>query len=631
MGPGGHLNQLGRTLRRPIVFVGLATVLLYPSLAAAQDAQRDNDLRTAELTPGTEILREADLPEVLTPADIDHYRRIFALQDTGKWQEADREIGALHDKLLLGEVLAERYRDAHYHASYDELAHWLALYGDEPDAKAIYAEALSRRPKGAPAPTRPYAGGSLPQFGDDADIEPRPGDADPGLSDPSLAPPTAKSRAGALAAEIRSYAGSEPRRAELLLAGMDAKKLLATPLRDQLRAAIAQGYLAAGEAEQALALSAATEGAAFAPIAHWNAGLAAWRLGRLDEARLHFQALARSPGQSTWTNSAAAFWAARVELRARRPENYAYWLRIAAEKPRTFYGLLARRLLGVDPYLSVDADPFTEFDAELVGGITPGRRALGLLAVGQTKLAEAELHLLAGRGSPPLVQSLAALADRANLPGLSLQLAGALTNADGRHHDHALYPVPRWTPRGGFTVDRALIFALMRQESQFAPHARNVSGATGLMQLMPATARSMAERAGVALKRRDGRAERIALTDPEFNLTLAQKYVELLLHDDHIKGNLLLFAVAYNAGPGALTRLEPGREEFRRDPLLFLESIPAVQPRQFALHVLTNYWIYRLRLGQPSPDLDALAAGHWPTYTALDSTSKPGASHVATR
>jgi len=528
-------------------------------------------------------------------------------------------------------VLAERYRDAHYKASYEQLARWLALYGDEPDAKAIYALALSRRPKGAAAPTKPYAGSGLPQFGDESDSELRLGDADSGGPDPAAPLPAGKRRAQALAAEIRGFAGSEPRRAELLLAGAEAKKLLDTATRDRLRSAISQGYLAAGEAAQALALSAATEGAAYAPIADWNAGLAAWRLGRLDEARRRFQALARSPGQSPWTTSAAAFWAARVELRSRRPENYTYWLGIAAEKPRTFYGLLARRLLGVDPYLSVAADRFTEFDAELVGGVAAGRRALALLAVGETKRAAAELHLLAGRASPPLVQSLAALADRANLPGLSLQLAGALAIADGRHHDHALFPVPRWTPRGGFTVDRALLFALMRQESQFAPRAKNSSGAVGLMQLMPATARSMAARAGVPLKRRDRRAEHTALTDPEFNLTLAQKYVELLLHDEHINGNLLLFAVAYNAGPAAVTRLEPSRAEFRLDPLLFLESIPAAQPRLFALHVLTNYWIYRLRLGQPSPDLDALAAGHWPTYSALDSTSEPDGRHAENR
>src|SRR6202008_244515 len=105
-----------------------------------------------------------------------------------------------------------------------------------------------------------------------------------------------------------NLATDEPRKAELLLAGPEAKALIDSATRDLLRAAIAAGYLAQGAAQEALALSAATETAAYAPVANWNAGLAAWRLGRLDEARSHFQALARSSGQSAWVKSAAAFW-----------------------------------------------------------------------------------------------------------------------------------------------------------------------------------------------------------------------------------------------------------------------------------------------------------------------------------
>src|SRR3546814_2699478 len=54
------------------------------------------------------------------------------------------------------------------------------------------------------------------------------------------------------------------------------------------------------------------------------------------------------------------------------------------------------------------------------------------------------------------------------------------------------------------------------------------------------------------------------------------------------------------------------------DPLLFIESIPARETRVYVERVLTNLWIYRHRLGQPTPGLDAVAAGEWPRYTALD-------------
>jgi soluble lytic murein transglycosylase-like protein len=606
----GAIFDTSKASRSLWIIVGFA-LTLPASRAPAQN------LRTAELTPATAMLREADLPHLLSVSDATHYRHIFALQQSKQWEEADREAAQLGDQLLLGTVLGQRYRNSAYHANYGELVHWLERYADQPDAKTIYALALQRRPHGTIAPPKPVTSSVLDHHGDDeSDIEPRPVDL---LSkrDRSALAPAAVRRAAALGQEIRGLAPKEPHRAELMLAGPEAKQIIDPAVRDQLRAVIAEGYLALGDPQQALTMSATNETDAYAPVANWNAGLAAWRLGRLDEARTRFQAVARSAGQTAWTKSAAAFWSARVELRAHRPENYSYWLRIAAENARTFYGLLARRLLGIDHNLSFDADRFTEFDAQLVRGSEAGRRILALVAIDQRELAAAELSQLAAHGSPSLLQSLAALADRANLPAASLELAAMLANSDGRSHDLALYPVPRWEPLGGFTIDRALIFALMRQESQFLPKARNQSGATGLMQLMPATARSMAERTGVPLQS-NRKAERAVLSDPETNLLLAQEYVELLLKDSHIKGNLILFAAAYNHGPTAVARWQDSRPEYRDDPLLFLESLPWVESRVFTQRVLTNYWIYRLRLNQPTMDLDALAAGHWPTYIAMD-------------
>jgi peptidoglycan lytic transglycosylase len=611
----GSIFDSRRASRSLWIILGLTLTLTNASTASAAD------VKTAELTPGNLVLREADLPRILSSADIARYQHIFALQQSNHWQDADREIAQLDDKLLVGAVLAQRYRDNSYRTSYAELLHWLQHYADEPDAKAMYTLALARHPKGAPLPPKPSAVPVLASASDDFGVEPRPDDPLLIKRDHKTLIPAAARRAASLRKEIRTLAADAPHKAELLLAGNEAKELIDTAARDQLRASIAEGYLAQGEAQQALTMSAATETDAYASVSNWNAGLAAWRLGRLDEARNRFQAVARSASQSGWVKSAAAFWAGRVELRARRPENYAYWLRVAAENPRTFYGMLARRLLGMSQNVSFDADRFTEFDAQLVMGTEAGRRILALLAVGERELAATEVSQLAAQGSTTLVQSLTALSDRANLPAVSLQLAAVLANADGRSHDIALYPVPRWQPIGGFTVDRALIFALMRQESQFLPEARSQAGATGLMQLMPATARSMAERTGVPLASHNRKAERQALKDPEFNLSLAQEYVHVLLKDSRIKRNLILFAVAYNHGPTASAPWFATQAEFRDDPLLFLESVPWAESRVFTMRVLTNYWIYRLRLNQATPALDALAAGHWPTYIAQDGTA----------
>jgi peptidoglycan lytic transglycosylase len=216
------------------------------------------------------------------------------------------------------------------------------------------------------------------------------------------------------------------------------------------------------------------------------------------------------------------------------------------------------------------------------------------------------------------------------MPALSLQLSAMLSEVDGRRHDHALYPVPRWQPAGGFTVDRALVFALIRQESEFLPEAQSTAGAVGLMQLMPATAQAMASRSGIKLARAAGRGASGGLTDPSVNLALGQEYLTELLSNEQVQGNLILLAAAYNSGPGAMLRWR-ARPEYQDDPLLFLESLPSRETRVFAQRVLANYWVYRLRLGQPTGDLDKLARGHWPVYSAQDVPPDQVLRHAAAR
>ena len=88
-----------------------------------------------------------------------------------------------------------------------------------------------------------------------------------------------------------------------------------------------------------------------------------------------------------------------------------------------------------------------------------------------------------------------------------------------------------------------------------------------------------------------------------------------------VKGNLFHLAVAYNAGPGNLRKwLRKAR--FEGDPLLFVETIPWRESRLFVERVLTNFWIYRERLREDSPSLDAAATGHWPIYFNLDNATE---------
>lgn len=342
---------------------------------------------------------------------------------------------------------------------------------------------------------------------------------------------------------------------------------------------------------------------------NWRAGLEAWRSGKMATAASHFERVATRKGGDAWSRAAGAFWAARSHLKAHHPEEVTEWLKEGAKYPRTFYGQLSRRALGMDTGLQWDVAPVEKTAARQILETRAGARALALIQIGENDLAEKEMHqLLQGKGGKELGPAILAVAQAANLPSLSLRLGVQYENRSGQTLDPAIYPLPTWEPQNGFLIDPALLFALMRQESAFNPEAKSQAGASGLMQLMPATAAAMDE-VGDLLG-----SKKRALMDPETNLTLAQRYVRELLGLKLIKGDLLKFLVAYNAGPGNMQKWR-GLTGDDQDPLLFVESIPVSETRHYVERVLTYYWIYQERLGQPTTSLDALASGAWPTYT----------------
>lgn len=611
------MRGIGRTLSRlpaarAFVF-GAAVLSAFAGPKAYAQAQPSEDTAMAVprlpsygIGPGG-----AALPQPLAPSDAARLRRLFTLQARGDIAAAVRQ--ALHLDLetplvheLYGHLLADRHLGPHTRTAPEDLQAWLARWPTLPDAPAIHSLLKRRLARGTALPPAPVldslswtAPTAVPEETEPAGLAlPRLPEIDRAVREAA--------RNGAAARVIRS-AGALPPGYAALLRG-EAAQILFALNRDReawdIAAPGAESCLRAGEAR---CTTVALPG-------HW-AGLAAWRMGRMEDARdmfrLAWEAEVATPAQ----RAAAAFWAARAQLRLGEDGAHRLWLTRAAQQPRTFHGLLARRMLGLA--LEGDALPretLGEADIEAVAAHPAGLRAFALLQIGQRDRAEAELRLLwpEAQGSPGLIRAVMLVAERAGLPALAAQLAELAEAADGRPRDRTRFAVPRLHPSGGFTTDPALVYAIARIESNFDPAAVSPAGARGLMQIMPATARFLA---GIGED-----SDRLpALHDPAVNLSLGQRYLNFLAATDIVAGDKLRLLASYNTGPGAFSRWG-GTIRDQGDPFLFLEAIPVDETRAFIPRVLAHTWLYANRLGLPTPSLDELAAGAWPRY-AWDSTA----------
>ena len=534
-------------------------------------------------------------PDVLAPADIQTYRDIFALQEKGRYTEADRLIAKIEDQTLLGYVLQQRYLGSGYTSKYQELAAWLQKYGDHVDANRVRTLAAHKRPKGARAlPAVTPAGWRGERF--DGEVS----------SDLFL-----KSRAaGRLLAQLRSMTRrNDPQGAEAALRKVKAGANLPQADLDRLSAYIATYYLASSRDEDALRIvqSLIARNASNVAHARWIAGLANYRTGSFPIAAAHFEAMAGAPDPSARNVAGGSFWAARAWMQAGNPERVVALLAQAADGKTTFYGILSAHLLGQEIGLDL-VDP--ELDREAFNNLMTSpaaRRAVALWQVGEAGAVERELGRAFAETPPDLDPAFAALARQLDVP--TLELRAAETSAHQEIFLTSLYPIPSYVPEDGFQIDRAVLFAFARQESRFDHDAVSSAGARGLMQLMPQTA------VGVARDRTLANKNRAKLNDPVFSLTLGQRYLQRLL--DLQGGNLVGLAAAYNAGPGNFSRwldMQPDKT----DPLIFIETIPAAETRDYIRRVLINLWMYRQRLEQPIDGLDDLAGGHWPQYRPVN-------------
>ena len=281
---------------------------------------------------------------------------------------------------------------------------------------------------------------------------------------------------------------------------------------------------------------------------------------------------------------------ARKELRERAR---AQLQRVA--HPLTFYGqLAAEELHGAPPRAPATPAPLTDTELAQARAVPGTDRALRLFDLGWRGEAVREWNYTLTWGKP------GGMADRDILAMAELACQRELwdrciNGSERTRHEVSLaqrYPTPFRheivSAARDVGLDAAYMLGLIRQESRFLVAARSHVGASGLMQVMPATAAWTARKLDIAYQPE-------LLTDRQTNLRIGAGYLKLVLDD--FQGMQALAAAAYNAGPGRPRRW---REGARTEAAAWVENIPFTETRDYVKKVLSNAVVYgHLLHGKP--------------------------------
>ena len=377
----------------------------------------------------------------------------------------------------------------------------------------------------------------------------------------------------------------------------EARSILAKPATGQTdawwteRNQVARDLLAAGKASEAYALVSQhglSRGVTFAEAEFLAGWIALRHLRKPADAQKHFQTL--HDGVTTdISRSRAAYWLGRSFEGAGRAREANDWYARAARYGQTFYGqMAARKLPGTAARLPVDPVA-SDSDRQALGGreLVTMTRYLGQ-AGDHERTRPFLLRLARMVTAPGETALLAQLAVEMKRPDVALTIARRGAEGGVVLFDSA-FPVVDLGPTGA--VERALALAVTRQESSFNAAAVSPSGALGLMQLLPGTARDVAGRLGVPFIQ-----DRLT-RDPAYNVQLGSQYLSEML--GRFGGSYELALAAYNAGPNRVARWLETMGDPRSgkiDMVDWIEMIPFRETRNYVQRIMEGVVVYRDRL-----------------------------------
>jgi len=296
-----------------------------------------------------------------------------------------------------------------------------------------------------------------------------------------------------------------------------------------------------------------------------------------------------SMGEAVQSQPVWRYWRARaLQAAGQRVPANAIFLDLSRE--HHYYGQLAQEELGPVAQAPVINIKVGGDDIAAIARQPGIARALALYDLGLRQDASQEWTWTIREFSDPQLLAAAELARRMEWYDRAINTAERTRDL----HDFELRFVAPYREQAQKAarengIDEAWVFGLMRQESRFINVARSGVGASGLMQIMPATARWIARRLGI--KRFDTKE----MQDPARNIQFGAYYLKHV--QDTLGGSPVLATAAYNAGPGRAQRWRDARP---MEAAVYIESIPFAETRDYVKKVMSNAMYYAARFGQPS-------------------------------
>jgi soluble lytic murein transglycosylase len=306
--------------------------------------------------------------------------------------------------------------------------------------------------------------------------------------------------------------------------------------------------------------------------------LAAQHFARIGVGSVNPTALAR-----------AGYWQGRAAEAAGRSQEARAAYESAAAQSTSYYGQLARAKLGL-PQIALNGVPGRSRGGERLEVV----RAVDLLyALDEREIAVPILADMGERADMDGLLALCELTQRYN-DARGMLLVGKAGLNRGMPFDYYAYPVIGIPPYKDFgpEVEKAIVYAIARQESAFNPSVVSPAQAYGLMQVTPAAGKYVAKRHGATFD-----LARLK-SDPAYNAAFGAAELGGLIED--YRGSYIMTFAGYNAGRGSVRKWIE-RYGDPRDPKVdaidWVEQIPFAETRNYVQRIMENLQVYRSRFG----------------------------------